>query len=173
MPGTPAVHEPITTSVSSDDPALAGAPRERRRGERRRQVLRALLLGNFHARRRRPRRADERGLAALDWHHPQWLATAILIVLLSSVDSLLTLALVEHGAYETNPLMRPLVEGASALPFTLVKVGLTGGGVVLLTLLARMRLFGQLTAGLLIYAVLAAYGILILYELGLLDRLSG
>jgi hypothetical protein len=69
--------------------------------------------------------------------------------------------------------MRPLVYATSALPFTLVKVGLTAGGVVLLTLLARMRLFGRVPAGLLLYAVLAGYGVLILYEFGMLDALGG
>lgn len=159
--------------MSIDHPVWTAAPTERRRGERRRQVLWALLLGNFHARRRQPRRAGEQGLAAVDWHHPQWLATAILIVVFSSADALLTLALIERGAYETNPLMRPLVYATSALPFTLVKVGLTAAGVVLLTLVARMRLFGRLPAGLLLYAVLAGYGILILYEFGMLDALGG
>ncbi len=145
-------------------------PPERRRGERRRHVLRALLLGSFHARRRQPRRAGEQAFAAVDWHHPQWLATAILIVVLSSADALLTLALIERGAYEANPLMRPLVYG-SALPFTVVKIGLTAGGVVLLTLLASMRLFGRLSAGLLLYGLLAGYGALILYEFSLLGLL--
>jgi hypothetical protein len=158
-------------SAEANDQALWTRPLpERRRGERRRQVLRALLQGSFHARRRQPRRAGEQALAAVDWYHPQWLATAILIVVLSSADALLTLALIEHGAYETNPLMRPLVDG-SALPFTVVKVGLTAGGVVLLTLLASMRLFGRLPAGLLLYALLAGYGALILYEFSLLGLL--
>ena len=85
----------------------------------------------------------------------------------SCADAALTLALIEHGAYEANPLMRPLVEG-SGLVFTLVKVGLTGGGVVLLTLLARTRLFGRLPAGLLLYVLLAGYGALLLYESSLL-----
>jgi hypothetical protein len=162
---------PTTTKVSTElsgQAALSGAATERRRAERRRQVLRALLLGSFHARRRVPRRAGEQTLAAVDWHHPQWLATAILIVVFSCADALLTLALIEQGAYEVNPLMRPLV-GGSPLGFTLVKVGLTGGGVVLLTMLARMRVFGRLPAGLLLYALLAGYGALILYEFGLLD----
>jgi hypothetical protein len=162
---------PTTTKVSTEltgRAALSGAATERRRAERRRQVLRALLLGSFHVRRRVPRRAGEQTLAAVDWHHPQWLATAILIVVFSCADALLTLALIEHGAYEVNPLMRPLV-GGSPLGFTLVKVGLTGGGVVLLTILARMRVFGRLPAGLLLYALLAGYGALILYEFGLLD----
>jgi len=155
-------------STELNDPlAWLGAPPDRRRGERRQQVLRALLLGSFHARRRAPRRAGEQALAAVDWHHPQWLATAILIVMLSCADAALTLALIEQGAYETNPLMRPFVYG-TALPFTLVKVALTAGGVVLLTLLASMRLFGRLSAGLLLYALLAGYGALIVYEFGLL-----
>jgi hypothetical protein len=158
------------STESNHQAAVRGAPRERRGGERRRQVLRALLLGSFHARRRRPRRASEQAIAAVDWHHPQWLALAILIVALSSADALLTLTLVGHGAYEANPLMRPLVDG-SALTFTLVKVGVTAGGVVVLTLVARMRLFGRLSAGLLLYAVLAAYGALIVYEFSLLDLL--
>ena len=158
-------------STELNDQALwLSLPPERRRGERRRRVLRALLLGSFHARRRAPRRAGEQALAAVDWHHPQWLATAILIVTLSCADAALTLALIEHGAYETNPLMRPFVYG-SALPFTVVKVVLTAGGVVLLTLLASMRLFGRLSAGMLLYALLAGYAALIGYEFSLLDLL--
>jgi hypothetical protein len=150
--------------------AWLSLPPERRQDERRRQVLRALLVGSFHARRRAPRRAGEQALAAVDWHHPQWLATAILIVTFSCADAALTLALIEHGAYEANPLMRPFVYG-SALPFTVVKVFLTAGGVVLLTLMASMRLFGRVSAGALLYALLAGYGALIAYEFSLLDWL--
>jgi len=158
-------------STELNDPALwLGAPPERRSGERRRQVLRALLVGSFYGRRRAPRRAGEQALAAVDWHHPQWLATAILIVALSSADAALTLALIEQGAYEANPLMRPFLYG-SALAFTVVKVGLTSGGVVLLTLLASMRLFGRLSTGALLYALLAGYGALIVYEFSLLGWL--
>jgi hypothetical protein len=152
----------------SDRTAWTDAPPERRRTERRRQVLRALLVGSFYTRRRRPRRSGEQALAAVDWHHPQWLATAILILALCGADALLTLALLERGASEANPLMRPLVLGP-ALPFTVVKVGITAGGVVLLTLLASIRVFGRLQAGVLLYALLAGYGMLILYEFRLLD----
>lgn len=152
----------------SDRAVWTDAPPERRLADRRRQVLRALLLGSFYARRRQPRRLGEQGLAAVDWHHPQWLATAILILALSCADALLTLALLERGASEANPLMRPLALG-SALPFTVVKVGITAGGVVLLTLLASMRVFGRLPTGVLLYALLGGYGMLVLYEFRLLD----
>ncbi|MDB6089949.1 MAG: hypothetical protein JWN85_2733 [Gammaproteobacteria bacterium] len=103
-----------------------------------------------------------------DWHHPQWLAVAMLIVLFSCADAFLTLTLIDHGAYEVNPLMAPLV-GGSALAFAMVKIGLTAGGVVLLTLLARMKAFGRIPVSLLLYTVLAGYGVLVLYEFRLLQ----
>jgi len=133
-------------------------------------VLRALLHGSFRPRRREPRRADERALSAVDWHHPQWLAIAILIVVFSCSDALLTLMLLDDGAYEANPMMAPLVAG-SAAAFAVVKIGLTAGGVVLLTQLARLRAFGGVPVGVLLYLVLALYGALIAYEFGLLNAL--
>jgi hypothetical protein len=156
---------------AEDTPAArprAGLP-ERRRGERRSHILRALFYGSFRPRRRGPRRADERLVSALDWHHPQWLAVSMLIVIGSCTDALLTLILVERGiATEANPLMAPLV-GNSPLAFALVKVALTAMGVVLLTQLARIRAFGRIPAGMFLYLVLAIYGVVIVYELHLLD----
>ena len=126
------------------------------------------MYGSFRPRRRGPRRADESAVSAVDWHHPQWLLIAILIVLLSSADALLTLMLVERGAYELNPLMAPLV-GGSARTFALVKVGLTASGVVLLTQIARMRAFGRVPVGVLLYTLLALDAALIAYEFSLLN----
>jgi hypothetical protein len=95
----------------------------------------------------------------------------MLIVIGSCTDALLTLILIERGvAEEANPLMAPLV-GHSALAFALVKVVLTAGGVVLLTQLARIRAFGSIPVGVFLYLVLAIYGVLIAYELKLLNML--
>jgi Domain of unknown function (DUF5658) len=149
--------------------SLAG-PEERRRGDRRQHVLRALLHGSLRPRRRSPRRAGELGVSAVDWHHAQWLAIAVLIVVFSCSDALLTLVLIERGAYEVNPLMRPLV-GGSAVAFTLVKIGLTAVGVVLLTQTARMRAFGRIPVGLLLYGLLTVYGLLIFYEFRMFNAL--
>jgi len=91
------------------------------------------------------------------------------IVLLSCIDAALTLTLMERGAYELNPFMAPIV-GGSPLVFTLVKVGLTAGGVVLLTLAARLRAFGRIPVSFFLYAVLVGYGTLIVYELKLLEE---
>ena len=95
----------------------------------------------------------------------------MLIVLFSSIDAALTLTLVSRGAYEVNPVMASLV-GGSPLAFTLIKIGLTASGVVLLTMLVRMRAFGRIPVSLMLYVVLAGYGTLIVYELRLLSEVS-
>lgn len=108
-------------------------------------------------------------MSAVDWHHPQWLAIAVLIVTFSCSDGFLTLMLLEQGAYEVNPLMAPLLRG-SAVAFALVKIGLTASGVVLLTQLVRVRAFGRIPVGVVLYTVLALYGALMVYEFRLLNR---
>jgi uncharacterized protein DUF5658 len=142
--------------------------RERRDRDRRQHVARSLLHGSVKPRRRAPRRCDEHTVTAVDWHHPQWLAIATLILLGCCADAFLTLMLLERGAYEVNPLMAPLV-GGSSLTFALIKIGVTATGVVLLTHLARIRAFGRIPVGVFLYCVLALYGALIAYELRLLN----
>src|SRR6185503_18501116 len=110
---------------------------ERRdRTERRRSVLRALWHGNFKRRRVAPRRTHERHAVVTDWFHPQWLGVSVLILLLCCFDAVLTLTLLNHGAYELNPFMASLLDG-TGVGFVVVKVGLTAMGVILLTILAR------------------------------------
>lgn len=106
----------------------------------------------------------------MDWHHPQWLAVAILTLLLCTADAFLTLVLLERGATEANPFMEPLV-GGSPLIFTLIKFGLTSGGITVLILLAQMRVFGKLPVSFLLYAVLFSYTALVAYEFWLLENI--
>lgn len=144
---------------------------ERRRGpDRRTRIARALVYGSFNPRRRGPRRDGEHGLGAIDWHHPWWLVIATLIIALCAGDAILTVVLINQGAYELNPLLAPLVRGSGAL-FVGVKIGLTGAGVAVLTLLSRVKAFGRMPVALLLYAVLVGYGALIAYELRLLGWL--
>lgn len=121
-------------------------------------------------RRRAARRDGDHGFTHLDWHDSHWLGVALLILLLSCADAILTLTLMRHGAIEANPLMAPLVAG-SGRGFALGKLGLTSLGVIVLTLLAPFRMFGWLRAGLLLYATLAGYIALVGYELWLLEKL--
>ena len=137
--------------------------------ERRRAVLRALWHGNFLRRRVAPRRGSERHAVVTDWFHPQWLAIAILILLLCSADAILTLVLISHGATEINPFMDPLVRG-SGQAFAGWKFGMTAMGVVLLTILARLKVFGR-AVGTVLYLVLAMYAVLVGYEIFLLRNI--
>jgi hypothetical protein len=127
-----------------------------------------LLIGSFKTRRRAVRRAHGHQLSSIDWHHPQWLAVAIVVLLLSVADALLTLKLLGLGAVELNPVMALFVTG-SGHAFALWKLGLTGGSVIILVLLARLRVFGGVPVALLLHGLLVIYGSLIGYELWLLQ----
>jgi hypothetical protein len=159
--------------TSSSDSGRREPPAERRRGpDRRRSTWHALLFGGLNPRRRNPRRGGERHIAALDWHPARWFGVALTILLLSVADAFLTLTLINLGADEINPVMEPLVTGGSGRSFAVWKLAMTALGVVTLTLLARMRAFGRIPVGAILYAVLAVYVVLVGYELWLLERLS-
>lgn len=91
-------------------------------------------------------------------------------LLLCTADAFLTLVLLERGANEANPLMEPLT-GGSPLTFTMVKMGLTSGGIVLLILLARVKIFGRIPVSVILYMVLLGYATLVAYEFWLLDTI--
>ena len=116
-----------------------------------------------------PRRQTERHVVVTDWFQSHWLAVSILILLLCSADALLTLTLIARGGEELNPFMDPLVHG-SGHAFAAWKFGLTAAGVVLLTLLARLRVFGK-GVGTILYGVLGMYAVLVGYELFLLQNI--
>ncbi len=157
-----ATFRPVVSSISTPHPI------ERRSGrERRLQPLRGLVAGHWLRRRHGGRRDDDAHAAARDWHSSHWLAVAVLILALSVVDALMTLTLMRHGAQEINPFMAPLIEGGGPA-FAWWKVGLTAFGVVVLTALAHIRLFGRIPAGCILYVVLLGYLVLIAYEWHLL-----
>jgi hypothetical protein len=160
---------PILFNRREPDAATAEEPERRQGPDRRTRVARAIMYGSFKPRRLGPRRTGEERLGAIDWYHPWWLAIATLILALCAGDAVLTVVLINRGAYELNPVLAPII-GSGAL-FVAVKVGLTGISVVLLTLLSRIRAFGRMRVALVLYAVLAGYAALIAYELHLLGWL--
>jgi len=127
----------------------------------------ALLRGGVRPRRHGPRRSDDVSITSCDWHDPKWLLVGLMILLLSLADAILTLWLLGQGAWETNPLMAVLL-GGGARTFALAKIGLTGLGVVLLSLLARGRAFGRVPVGSVMYGILIGYLVLVCYELYLI-----
>jgi hypothetical protein len=143
-------------------------PSERRsRPERRSRTLLSLVTGNFKRRRHGPRRVRDASIAVTDWYAPQWLAAAVLILILCVADALITLALLGHGAHEANPFMDTIIHG-DGRRFAGFKFGLTAVGVVVLIMLARVRAFGRLPVGTIVYAVLLGYLCLVVYEFTLL-----
>lgn len=100
--------------AKSADNQLERALVRRTPAERRLSLLHALWRGSFARRRLGPRRETDRPSVMTDWFQPHLLAAAIIILILSTMDALLTLALVSRGAVEINPLMEPLVRGSGS-----------------------------------------------------------
>jgi hypothetical protein len=153
------------------DPAIAGlgadAYPERRCGvERRRLTLSSFLRGGVNPRRRNGRRAGEQHLP-IDWHEPYLLFLSLMILLLSVADAFLTITLIMGGASEANPLLAFVLRDHPDL-FAVVKMGLTGAGVLVLVALARSRLFRVMRVGLVLQGVFVGYLALIAYEWWLL-----
>jgi hypothetical protein len=142
---------------------------ERRSGQERRNVtLSAYLHGALHPRRRTGRRSSDR-YPVIDWHSPRVLAPVLGILGLCTLDAVLTVILLSHGAREINPVM------ALFVPHNLVgcaaaKLIFTGVGICVLVACSRMRLFRGVPGEVFLYAVLAAYIVLVAYQLRMLAQ---
>jgi len=141
------------------------AVERRERGERREFTLGTILRGSVRARRRADRRQDD--LYHVDWHEPDLLFLSVTIVLLSVVDAFFTVTLLRHGATEANPFMDFLLAEHPRL-FALVKMGLTGGGVLVLVAMARAHLFRLVRVKTILQWCLLGYVALFGYEMWLL-----
>jgi hypothetical protein len=145
----------------------AGVYVERRSGIDRRQLtLRSFLRGGLTPRRRNGRRAGEQHLP-VDWHEPYLLFLSVTILLLSVADAFLTLTLIMSGATEANPMLAFVLREHPEL-FAVVKMGLTGTGVLVLVAAARSRLFRILRVATVLQGLFVGYVALIAYEWWLL-----
>jgi hypothetical protein len=145
--------------------ADATAAERRERVERREFTLGTILRGSVRARRRGDRRNDD--LYHVDWHEPDLLLISVTIVLLSVIDAFFTVTLLRHGATEVNPFMKFLLDEHPGL-FALVKLGLTGGGVLVLVAMARAHLFRVVRVKTVLHWCLLSYVALFGYEMWLL-----
>ena len=158
--------------TAESDAQAADALQERREvPERRRRLIHALFVGGLTPRRRAHRRTAEGHPRLHDLHEARWLGVAMLIMLLSVADAMLTLELMHLGAVEVNPLMAVFLDGGSP-GFAYLKVVLTAVGVIVLTVMARVQAFGRVPVGLVLYGVLGLYVGLIAYEYWLLQALQ-
>jgi uncharacterized protein DUF5658 len=146
--------------------------RERRtnRDDRRAMTLKTFLRGGLVPRRRGGRRATD-GELPVDFHEPYLLILAVVMLGLSVADALLTVKLMTDGAEETNPLLAFVLNEHPRL-FAVVKMALTGAGVVLLVAVSRMRVFRVVRAGVFLPLLALAYLGLVAYEAWLVGRMS-
>lgn len=158
-------------TVETDAAAPTPPPERREAPDRRRRLLHSLFVGGLTPRRRAHRRAGANQPTLHDLHEAKWLGVAMILMLLSVADAMLTLQLMELGAVEVNPIMAVFLDAGSP-GFAYLKVALTGVGVVVLTVMARLHAFGRVPVGLVLYVVLGLYGCLIGYEYWLLERLQ-
>jgi hypothetical protein len=155
-----------TTALTS----VSGAPERRRQGGDRREVrMRTFWQGALTPRRRGNRRHDE-AEQLVDWHEPHLLLLSMLILLLSMADAFMTLHLIMGGAIEANPVMNYVLFTAPRW-FAVVKMGLTGMGVVVLVAIARARVFRVIKVSSLLHYCLLGYVALIAYEWWLVGKL--
>ena len=145
---------------------VAGRVDRRRGPDRRRLTLRTFLQGGLTPRRRNGRRADEQHLP-IDWHEPYLLFLSMMILLLSVADAFLTITLIMGGAQEANPLLAFILADHPNL-FAIIKMTLTGAGVLVLVAIARARLFRIVRVGFVLQGIFVAYVALIAYEWWLL-----
>ena len=108
----------------------------------------------------------------LDWYDPRLVFTGIAVLVMSCMDALFTLMLLDRGAYEANYFMARLMETSDEL-FVAVKLALTACGIVFLLMHARFQIWRITSGKRLLQFVVTVYGLLIGYELILLAVLKG
>lgn len=141
-------------------------------GERRHVNMAAYWRGALNPRRRSGRRLADRSYPVVDWHSPRVLALVLLIIGLSALDGVLTVLLFTQGANEVNPVMALFLPHNLGL-FATVKLALTSLGAAVLVACAKMKLFRLFPGELLLYLVVGCYGVLVSYELHLLENPPG
>lgn len=149
------------------------ADRERRgSADRREETWRAFVYGNFRPRRREGRRESDEHRFLFDWHEPRVFYLALGVLLLSCMDALFTLNLLNHGADEANIIMASAL-GRGIDWFLACKISLTGVSLVFLAALARRRFFGSYHVEHLLQFFFAAYLLLIAYEIYIFEYVFG
>ena len=145
---------------------------ERRTGQdRRRHSWRTLTYCGLQGRgRRRNARRDGHNYY-LDWYQPSLVFTGLAVLLLSCLDALLTLTLLNRGAYEANVLMAHLLETSDAV-FVVTKVAVTAIGIMFLLIHSHFRVLKVTSGKHLLQFMVPVYGLLVTYELFLLGVMT-
>jgi hypothetical protein len=165
-----AAGERVPGQLTGGRTPAAGLWCERRCGERRTPNLGSLFYGGLRPRRRAGRRNGDAQRVFLDWHEPRVLYLGLAILLMSCLDALLTLNILGAGGRELNGMMAWLLNRDTDW-FIGVKIGVTGVGVILLTIAVNRHFFGRIPVIHLLWGFCTGYAALMIWELFLLASL--
>ncbi len=162
--------------MNSGDTATAMERRayiQERRGQkdRRRHSWRTLTYCGLQGRGRRRQARREDSDYYLDWYEPGLVIIGLGTILLSCVDALLTLTLLQHGAYEANQFMAKLLE-ISVTTFVTTKIAITCSGILFLLMHSRFHILKILNGEKLLKLAFLAYSTLVVYQLVLLELIT-
>jgi hypothetical protein len=156
---------------TSSDTGKVGEPRVERRNRSDRRDRQTSPWDAFFGRRRRGRHrraTDDRRLVFVD-RSSVWVFLLILLLLIMTiVDGLITLDLLDADCEEANPVMKYLLERGS-MAFLLGKYVLTAIGLPFLIAFKNHRLFRtRFRVGYLIPVFVSLYFLLLYYQVGLI-----
>lgn len=116
------------------------------------------------------RRQDDRQKVILfDWYSPKLFVTILIVLILSIVDGFLTLFLLEHGAYEVNPIMAYLID-VSPSAFVAVKYSLTCMAALIVLILSNvLTRITRFSAHTLLYFFAGVFMVVVVWELYLIS----
>lgn len=140
----------------------------RARPERRSYSAGTLVRSAVSPRRMAGRRKDDRRYPMLDRFDSGMLALAVILMLLSVTDSVLTLTLISRGGTEFNPFMNTLLQH-SVWAFTSAKMLLTAIPSIILVAAGNFVLFNRWRARSILATMVGLYLGLIAYELVLVS----
>jgi hypothetical protein len=131
--------------------------------DRRTSATKPFSFYTFRGRRRKSRRHDERQNYYVDRYNVRYLILVVAILILCFLDAYLTLLLLQVGAIELNPFMLYFIKKDVVLSMV-VKYIMTAAALIIFLVHKNFRVFGGLRVRNLIYAILAVYSGLVLFE---------
>jgi hypothetical protein len=136
--------------------------------DRRKNSARTAWHSLYRNRRKAVRRASDAVINVyLDKHEPWLIYLAVGALFLSASDAYFTLALLQHGSYEMNPVMDYFIQKDSRL-FFLVKFAMTACCVLFVLVHKNFRFLKIFKGSHVLLSSFALYSVLICYELGML-----
>ncbi len=152
---------------SGDSIAVLGTEERRDEKDRRRHNWRTVTYCGLRGRGRRRHARREGNNYYLDWYAPGLVLTGVGVLVLSCLDALLTLTLLNRGAYEANQFMAHLLSiGIST--FVATKIAITSVGILFLLMHSHFRILKVTNGKQVLKVLLSVYGALIVYEFVLL-----